>query len=528
MRGLVLPALAAFVAVAAGCPSSDSSPAGKGVGESCAAARECRAGLVCSVRHCAVAEVPATACGLPVIELGPTLDPGAYTSCVTPVRTPVFPVQPLGDLQVGRTGTFTVDPGTTSFTIFSQEIGTTAVDTIDYQGYTIPNTVVPTDILRPGGSLFFSDTDSIPTDDHGHPDATGLLGFYAGFTPTMGAFTSPNTSAALDLVRSAGELPVGPWTFTANDWARECLSIAGCQLGSTTGVYGIQVATNAKDMRSPGTLDLEIYVATDPLLSSVRSAAAAVSDPAVRPQIDRMVRGIAAYYAQAGVCIGTVTFHDLPDWAKQSFALGGKVNVASDGPCGDLSQLFTLALAPSAAVHIFLADALDAGPTTSGRMVLGVDGAIPGPSGVPGTITSGAIVGLFDLLGYELAPGACAGASSSLSTCGTDILAYVAAHEAGHWLGLYHTTEMPGGSFDPLSDTPTCPCLSCAPLSRRVTCLDVGVVKDFQVMESSFCTGDTTCGGTRNLMFWLLDEDLSAGELTPEQGEVVRLNPAVH
>jgi hypothetical protein len=29
-------------------------------------------------------------------------------------------------------------------------------------------------------------------------------------------------------------------------------------------------------------------------------------------------------------------------------------------------------------------------------------------------------------------------------------------------------------------------------------------------------------------MFWLFDETISTGELTPEQGRVGRLNPAVH
>ena len=34
---------------------------------------------------------------------------------------------------------------------------------------------------------------------------------------------------------------------------------------------------------------------------------------------------------------------------------------------------------------------------------------------------------------------------------------YVLAHEAGHFMGLSHTTEFQGGGFDPLEDTPQCP-----------------------------------------------------------------------
>jgi hypothetical protein len=499
------------------------------VGEACVAAGECQAGLVCSTGLCAVSQAPSPTCAVPVIQLGSTLGPATDpdpSGCTTAVRAPVLPVQDLGEVGVGESRTFDVAPGSTSFTILSQEVGTTAVDMIIYQGFAIPNTVVPTNVLRPGGSLFFSDTNPIPTDSLGYPDVTGVLAFYAGYTPTMGAFTAPNTSASLDLVRSAGEFPSGAWTLTVNDWALECVSIAGCSGGSSAGVYRIQVMTQAKDLGSPGTLDLEIYVATDPILSSVKSASDAVFDPVVAPQIARMVRGVSEHYAQAGVCIGTVTFHDLPEWAKLRWAPGGVVDVSSDGTCSDLSQLFTLALAPNAAVHLFLADALDAGVVSGGGTVLGVDGSIPGPSGVPGTVTSGAIVGLFEMLGQELTPGACSGEVSSLSSCGTDVIAYVAAHEAGHWLGLYHTTEMPGVFFDPLTDTATCPCRSCAPLASRPACYDGG--SDFQVMEAGFCTGEASCGGTRNLMFWVIDETLSAGELTPQQGEIVRLNPAIH
>ena len=40
--------------------------------------------------------------------------------------------------------------------------------------------------------------------------------------------------------------------------------------------------------------------------------------------------------------------------------------------------------------------------------------------------------------------------------CGADQVAYIAAHESGHYLGLYHTTEANAGIFDPLGDTPQC------------------------------------------------------------------------
>ena len=42
------------------------------------------------------------------------------------------------------------------------------------------------------------------------------------------------------------------------------------------------------------------------------------------------------------------------------------------------------------------------------------------------------------------------------STLNNQLLGETAAHEMGHWLGLFHTTEANGTSFDPLSDTAQC------------------------------------------------------------------------
>ncbi len=43
------------------------------------------------------------------------------------------------------------------------------------------------------------------------------------------------------------------------------------------------------------------------------------------------------------------------------------------------------------------------------------------------------------------------------STLNSQVLGETVAHEMGHWLGLFHTTESAGASFDPLSDTAQCP-----------------------------------------------------------------------
>jgi hypothetical protein len=222
---------------------------------------------------------------------------------------------------------------------------------------------------------------------------------------------------------------------------------------------------------------------------------------------------------KGGLCLGTVTFHDVADWARTELSAP---DVDSDGPCSDLSRLFRLAVARDS-VHLFLVDDLVTTTDSGSSMLVGLDGSIPGPSGVPGTISSGAAVVLADLGATSSAlPGACdPGQPFRVGVCGTDAVAYIAAHEAGHWLGLYHVTESGGTDFDPLSDTPLCPCNVCSgALASRCG--------NGAQLPASSCAGATTgCGGADNLMFWQIHPAYATGALSPQQGEVMRLNPAV-
>jgi hypothetical protein len=317
----------------------------------------------------------------------------------------------------------------------------------------------------------------------------------------------PNTSPAADRIVSAGGVRPGAWTFTVNDWARECPFGDACADGDGSGRYRVHAVTRPGPLASTGTLDVEVYLATDP--ASVLSTAAAA---AAHPQTERWVRSLGRHLAGAGLCLGTVTFHDLPPWVKERWAPGGAVDVTDASPCGDVQQLFTAAVVPSRAVHLFLADELTAADGVDRFSVVGMTGSIPGPSGFPGTIYGGTIVGLFD----ELGAGSCGGPGPSFA-CGTDRLAYVTAHEIGHWLGLFHTTEMSGAFFDPLSDTARCPCSACG-----TGCDTAGAL-----VTPARCSTGAACGGAGNLMFWAFDPARSTGELSRDQAQIVRLNPAV-
>jgi hypothetical protein len=441
-------------------------------------------------------------------------------------------VQDLGTLAVGSQVQFTVLPNTSSFTIVSQEVGRTAPAYITFGGTTIPNAVVPTNLFGPDG-LYYDDFASPPTATIGgstfkYPDATQWLAVDQGFQPVIGVLPFPTTSGGLARLQSnGGAVTSGTWTFTLNDWAFNC-PFQGCTGSPHGGKYHVQVVTRPGPEPTAGsaTLDVEVYLATDPSTSLLPNAAAA--DPSTNALTARWKATLAQYLSNAGIQLGKVTFHDLLPSVLNKYAPGGDVNVQSSDPCGPLDQLFTNATVPNRAVNVFLADAFVA-PTMGNNRIAGVDGSIPGPSGYPGTIASGAIVGLEDL-GRERTPGACSGAGPNLAACGTDNVAYVTAHEIGHWLGLFHTTEMDGTFFDVLTDTPPCLCFECAAAADKPACAEVPKSKGTTTVTNGLCVPpapSATCGGGENLMFWLLDPRFSTGALSSQQGQVARLNPAV-
>ena len=89
------------------------------------------------------------------------------------------------------------------------------------------------------------------------------------------------------------------------------------------------------------------------------------------------------------------------------------------------------------AVNLFFIE----GYTGSWSNVLGNAAGIPGSMGIANA-WNGVLIGLM--------------AHASGSTLNSQLLGETAAHEMGHQLGLFHTTEMGGTVFDILTDTPEC------------------------------------------------------------------------
>lgn len=77
---------------------------------------------------------------------------------------------------------------------------------------------------------------------------------------------------------------------------------------------------------------------------------------------------------------------------------------------------------------------------------IGVSSGIPGPAGLHGSGGSGVVLsGEFLELGTATDP-----------TAGAFVTGLILAHEMGHFMGLFHTTESDQATQDPIADTPNC------------------------------------------------------------------------
>ena len=147
--------------------------------------------------------------------------------------------------------------------------------------------------------------------------------------------------------------------------------------------------------------------------------------------------------------------------------------------------------------------------------VLGISSGIPGLPGITGTKKAGMIV-------FLEAHRSSGSVGDVLSNADQIFLGDTIAHEAGHFLGLYHLVERSGLNSadtsslrynqDTLIDTPTCSS------SRDVN--TNGVVDIDECLGTWF-----TNSGANNLMFWAGDGVTSQTQLTGEQGWIIRMNP---
>lgn len=231
------------------------------------------------------------------------------------------------------------------------------------------------------------------------------------------------------------------------------------------------------------TLDVNFFFAKVPGIDASRAPE--------NGKFQQAVAELKRIYAERGIRVGEVRYCDLAGADADRFAVIDDV----DGPSSELSRMFALSARagdlgcnPGRALNFFLVQEIVGG--RAGYVILGIAGGIPGPPGVHGTTHSGVAV---TMAGYERAP---------------TRLAQTMAHEGGHFMGLFHTTEAEGTAFDPLPDTPEC---------------DAGSDRDGDgVVAYQECLGGR---GAENLMFWAAGDE--AEQVSADQGFVLIRNPAL-
>lgn len=208
--------------------------------------------------------------------------------------------------------------------------------------------------------------------------------------------------------------------------------------------------------------------------------------------------------AQVNVQIGNALTFDCPDNLATQLAV-------VDGDA-ELALLFSLAPQDDTNIglNIFFVQDIQLQGIAG---VLGVSGGIPGPARIQGTGASGVAISFVSPRIGNLT-------STDLVRRGRTM-----AHEVGHYLGLFHSTERTGSvpasptnffNVDPIPDTPEC----------------LLTVDNPPTGNGDGSVDPTECGvagGARNLMFWTQGPDSlgARDQISANQAFVVVRNPLI-
>ena len=239
-----------------------------------------------------------------------------------------------------------------------------------------------------------------------------------------------------------------------------CMAIDPLAFGAGSGAGTLHIVTR-RDAGGPAKIGLDVIVVGD----------TDITDSELASALDRMD---AVYRGGGGLSLGDITYWSLPSDDVFFEAEGAAPNALrarfSDGD-------------PAAITVFFIQDFLEEG-------TLGIAAGIPGPNGVSGTAGSGVLVSVDSHL------------DDNFENVLTDMMGETLAHEVGHQLGLFHTTEAEGTEHDVIDDTPEC-----------TTAFDDG--------DGELTAEECVDAGGRNFMFWTAGS-FPQVEMTPAQVAVLR------
>lgn len=258
-------------------------------------------------------------------------------------------------------------------------------------------------------------------------------------------------------------LPVSPdLSLEAGDYAYRVYFDAESAVSATcTAVYRVEAPSD--DV----TIDLDlVFVGVDEIAPGLNALEGADALKDVLAQVGEI-------WANAGLSIGNVSYADF-DGDVDTYTI-----IDGDEEFGDL--LRTVDGNRRTVTFFFVQEINDEGAT-----ILGLSGGPPGMAATGGTSKSGVVI-----------------TSASFASDPGEV-ARIMAHEGGHFLGLFHTTEKDGSQHDPLSDTPEC---------NTDTSGD-------GVYATNECEGT----GAENLMFWT---GANTG-MSADQAWVIARSPATY
>jgi hypothetical protein len=184
----------------------------------------------------------------------------------------------------------------------------------------------------------------------------------------------------------------------------------------------LRVGVVKRNVAPPAQGVLDVVMTFD--ASSNLEAASAPTDPALA----RLREKLAASLADAGIALGNVEYRDNASQLQTPIELGSACLT------GQVSEVFDSVAPAPGALHLVFVDAFacKVGEVDVGASLAGLSNGTPG---LPFATKDGVLIATWAKDEYP------------------EDWALVGAHEAGHFLGLFHTAEPIPGIFDNIPDT---------------------------------------------------------------------------